>query len=158
MSISTRIPRRGTSELRKGRFSSQNQIYHISTATVGREQVLAVFQHARMVIQSLRREDIAGNTETLAFVVMPDHLHWLIQLTGDKSLSVCANTAKSFAARSINLFSGRRGRLWQKGFYDRAIRRDEDLVGIARYIVANPLRAGLVKSVREYPHWDANWL
>jgi hypothetical protein len=37
------------------------------------------------------------------------------------------------------------------------IRREEDLVSIARYIVANPLRAGIVKSVREYPHWDAVW-
>jgi len=29
---------------------------------------------------------------------------------------------------------------------------------VARYIVANPLRAGLVESVRDYPHWDAIWL
>ena len=35
---------------------------------------------------------------------------------------------------------------------------DEDLVAVARYIVANPVRAGLVKNVRDYPHWDAVWL
>jgi hypothetical protein len=49
-------------------------------------------------------------------------------------------------------------RLWQDGFHDRAVRRDEDIVAIARYIVANPLRAGLVERLADYPHWDAIWL
>jgi hypothetical protein len=48
--------------------------------------------------------------------------------------------------------------VWQKGLHDRAIRVDEDIVAIARYIIANPIRAGLVKSIQEYPHWDAIWL
>jgi hypothetical protein len=48
--------------------------------------------------------------------------------------------------------------VWQKGFYDRALRSDEDVAAVARYIVANPLRAGLVDSVREYPFWDAIWV
>jgi len=149
---------KGTRDLRKGQFSGRTQIYHISTVTDGHEQAFVVFRHARLVIHSLRREDLAGNTETLAFVVMPDHLHWLLQLKAERSLSVCVNTVKSFATRSINSCSERHGKLWQKGFYDRAIRRDEDLVTIARYIVANPSRAGIVKSAREYPHWDAVWL
>jgi hypothetical protein len=48
--------------------------------------------------------------------------------------------------------------LWQKSFYDHGLRSEEDLKGIARYIVANPLRAGLVEHIGEYPHWDAIWL
>ena len=34
----------------------------------------------------------------------------------------------------------------------------KDLRELARYVVANPLRAGLVQSLRDYPHWDAEWL
>ncbi|MFM2004374.1 MAG: hypothetical protein RLZZ09_29 [Pseudomonadota bacterium] len=30
--------------------------------------------------------------------------------------------------------------------------------GIARYNVVNPLRAGLVDRIGDYPHWDAAWL
>jgi hypothetical protein len=48
--------------------------------------------------------------------------------------------------------------MWQKGFHDRAIRREEDLRAVARYIIANPLRAGLVRRVHDYPLWDAIWL
>jgi len=158
MGNSALIPGKGTKELRKGRFSGRNQIYHISTVTADREPVFETLRFARIVIQSMRREDDAGHTETLAFVLMPDHLHWLLQLRSDRSLSGCANTVKSFATRTINGISGRQVRLWQLVFYDSAIRREEDLVSIARYIVANPIRAGIVKSVGEYPHWDASWL
>jgi hypothetical protein len=38
------------------------------------------------------------------------------------------------------------------------MRKDQDLQVAARYIVANPLRAGLVKRVGDYPLWDAIWL
>jgi len=149
---------RGTSELRKGRFSGINQIYHIVSCTDGYARYLETFWAARIVIRAMRREDDAGHTDTLAFVVMPDHMHWLFQLRGTRTLAVCVNTMKSFATRRINRLMGRSGRLWQKGFYDRAIRREEDLLDVARYIVANPLRAGLVKSLRDFPHWDAKWV
>ena len=82
--------------------------------------------------------------------------HWLIQLE-QKALS---DTVKSFKGKSaylINKTMNRRGPVWQSGFYDHAVRHDEALVSIARYIVMNPVRAGLVKSVREYPLWDAGW-
>jgi putative transposase len=51
-----------------------------------------------------------------------------------------------------------KARYGKKAFYDHAVRKDEDVQGIARYIVANPLRAGLVKHIGYYPLWDAIWL
>ena len=158
MPCSQSIPNKGTRELRKGRFSGRYQIYHISTVTLERHPVFDSFTLARVVIQCLKREDDAAHSRTMAFVLMPDHLHWLFQLKGDKPLSTCVNNVKSLATRKINQISGRQGRLWQKGFHDRAIRKEEDLTSVARYIVANPLRAGLVNSVKDYPHWDAIWL
>jgi len=111
----------------------------------------------------MRRENDAGNVETLAFVVMPDHFHWLLALSGRRSLSRTVKTMKSYSARRINSgrinsVTGRKGQLWQTGFRDRAFGREDDLARIASYIVANPLRAGLVDSMREYPLWDVKWL
>ena len=40
---------------------------------------------------------------------------------------------------------------------ERALRRQDDLAAMARYIVANPLRAGLVDFLGDYPHWDCAW-
>jgi len=48
--------------------------------------------------------------------------------------------------------------VWQRGFHDHAVRREEDLQALARYVVANPVRAGLVQRTGLYPHWDAIWV
>ncbi|MNC83563.1 hypothetical protein D3C75_1375940 [compost metagenome] len=65
---------------------------------------------------------------------------------------------KSRSTRAVNRASSREGRLWQAGYHDRAIRREDDVKTAARYIIANPLRAGLVKRIGDYPLWDAIWL
>jgi hypothetical protein len=59
---------------------------------------------------------------------------------------------------SINRASGTRGAFWQSGYHDRAIRDGEELRPFARYIVANPVRAGLVEKTGDYPLGDACWL
>jgi REP element-mobilizing transposase RayT len=65
---------------------------------------------------------------------------------------------KSRTTVEVNRLVQREGSLWQPGFHDRAIRKEEDLQTVARYIVANPLRAGLVQRIGDYPLWDAIWL
>ncbi len=98
--------------------------------------------------------DAQGLCETLAYVVMPDHVHWLFLLCRD-TLSDIVRQVKSKSAIQINKLRGTEGRrVWQKGFHDHAVRADENLTEIARYIIENPLRAGLVHSIMEYPHWD----
>jgi REP element-mobilizing transposase RayT len=144
--------------LRLGRFSEPGRDYLLSTVTDHRRPVFANFALARLAIQSLRECDLARESVTLAFVLMPDHLHWLLTLQ-NTDLSAVVRRFKSTSARRVNRVLGTVGeRLWQAGFHDHALRREEDLLGIARYIVANPLRAGWVESVRDYPHWDAIWL
>jgi REP element-mobilizing transposase RayT len=94
-----------------------------------------------------------GVVETLAWVVMPDHLHWLVTLRVP-SLAVIVKAMKSRSAIAINKRAGTSGSVWQSGYHDHAIRREEDLAVVARYVVANPLRAGLVERLGDYPHWD----
>lgn len=138
--------------LRKGRVSITNQIYSITTVTRDRQRYFADFNAARTLIRVLQIHEQQGDAKTLCFVVMPDHLHWLMQLQHRKNLSATVRSIKSTVSRTLGV------PVWQKGFHDRAVRHEEDLSNIARYIVANPVRAGLVKSIREYPHWDAVWL
>lgn len=89
---------------------------------------------------------------------MPDHLHWLFQMGEAAPLERVVKALKARSARRINQQLNRRGPLWQKAYYDHALRQDEDVRQIARYICANPLRAGLTQVVGDYPHWDAIWL
>ena len=112
----------------------------------------------RILVAAMRAEQDAGHASTLAFVVMPDHFHWLLSLTGNQDLSGIVGRVKSRAARLINGAGHRQGRMWQDGFHDHAIRAQEDLADVARYVVANPLRAGIVKKLGDYPLWDAIWI
>ena len=98
-----------------------------------------------------------NQAQSLAWVVMPDHLHWLMQLE-DASLESLMRQVKSRSSKAVNERSARTGQLWQAGFHDRALRKEEDLLASARYIVANPVRAGLGNRVGDYPLWDAVWL
>ena len=149
---------KGVHSLRRGRHSAPNQIYHVTTATLWRKKLFVQFDAARAVIASVRRETEACRCDTLCFMLMPDHLHWLMQVRDRSSLAASVNHVKSHSARRINALRGASGRVWQRGFYDRAVRSHEDVAAVARYIVANPLRAGIVDSVREYPFWDAVWV
>jgi REP element-mobilizing transposase RayT len=98
-----------------------------------------------------------GDAKNLCSVVMPDHIHLLLQL-GDTPLQRVVNRMKSRSAIKLNRQIGRTGRFWAPGYYDHALRAEEDLRGVARYIVANPLRAGLVRNIGDYPFWNAIWL
>ena len=141
--------------LRKGRASLENQIYLVTFVTEGRKHRFADFQSARLMISVLKS---SKHTKTLAFVVMPDHVHWLLQLLDETSLSKVLQMVKSVSAHQLNHHLGRKGRFWQSGFHDHALRKEEAVIDAARYIIANPLRAKLVNSVKNYPHWDAIWL
>jgi hypothetical protein len=47
--------------------------------------------------------------------------------------------------------------VWERGFHDRALRHEDDLVDMARYLVLNPVRARVVRRIGDYPYWDAIW-
>ena len=143
--------------LRYGRVSEQGRLYLLTTAVEGRVPIFHEMPLARLVIAQFRQAQDDGMANSLAWVVMPDHVHWLIEL-GDVDLSTLIQRFKSRSARAVNAACGRQGRLWQPGFYDRALRKDEDIRAAARYIVANPSRAGLVRRAGDYPHWDCVWL
>jgi putative transposase len=95
--------------------------------------------------------------DVCAYCIMPDHLHLLVQgTTADSRLTPFITMAKQ---RSGYLFSRRTGtRLRQEGYFERAIRSDEDLTGVALYIQANPVRAGLVSRVADWPHTGGSLL
>ena len=147
----------GYEKLTKGRFSEQGRAYSLTMVTKNRIAYFEDFTNARTLIRYMQTLDNQHQLESLAWVLMPDHLHWLIILKS-KDLSELMRIFKGTSSQLMNKKLSRQGTFWQRGFYDHALRKEEDLRGVARYIVANPLRAGLVDSIADYPHWDAKWL
>ena len=147
----------GSRTLRKGRYSQSNGVYLLTTVTEQRIPWFQVLSFAQIMCQSLQDPNYLGDSKNLCWVVMPDHIHLLLQLDEAK-LSKVVKKLKARSARRLNREIGRTGRFWAPGFHDHALRKAEDLKGVARYIVANPLRAGLVRHVGDYPYWNAVWL
>lgn len=144
--------------LRRGRCSLSRQIYCVTTVTRDRVPIFNGLTAARLLIRELRRLDDSGVVDSLAWVVMPDHLHWMIQLHDHWPLFRVVKTIKARSALAINAHLDLHGSLWQRAYYDRAARKDDDVCQLARYLIANPLRAGLVEHIGDYPHWDCIWL
>lgn len=138
-------------DLRKGRVSQSGQAYHITTVTQNRTAYFSSLDKGRKVVRQLMALQAEGRAETLCYVVMPDHLHWLMVLHEGK----LAEAIKLLKGRSAHAIGNT---VWQENYFDHAVRQDEDLRKLARYIVANPLRANLVERIGDYSLWDAVWL
>ncbi len=148
----------GYNALRRGRWSEPGRCYMVTTVTSGRIPIFRDSSTGRVVVREMMRLQEEGFVESVAWVIMPDHLHWLLVLGEHADLSRVVQLLKGRSAHRVNQCLGRKGSVWQKAFYDHAIRKDEDLRKLARYVVANPLRAGIVKRIEDYPLWDAVWL
>jgi putative transposase len=144
--------------LRKGRWSGPGQVYLITTVTYGRHPYFADVMLGRRVVAEMRRVHEERLVDTVAWVLMPDHLHWLVQLGEGGELGTVMKLFKARSARAVNRALGRGGPLWQRAYHDHALRCEEDLRQAARYVVGNPLRARLVNHIGDYPLWDAVWL
>ena len=143
--------------LRKGRVSQIGHFYILTAVVANRRPAFQNWRAGRFVVEQFRSAEESGLVRSMAWVVMPDHFHWLVELR-HKTLSELMCRVKSRSSRSLNRSHQWGVPLWQRGYYDRGLRQDVDLQKAARYIVANPLRAGLVKRVGDYPLWDAVWI
>ncbi len=90
----------------------------------------------------------------LAYCFMPDHLHAVVLgCTAHADLRRFLDRARQ---RTGYAFARRYGeRLWQRGIFERTIRENEDVLATIDYVITNPVRASLVTSARDYPHWGS---
>ncbi len=145
---------RGHKALRKGRVSIVGQIYLITVCCKDREKIFNNFEAARSVALTLNTVLAAKKSKILAWVVMPDHMHLALQLAEDETLSKTMNRINSCSAIAVNRVLNRRAQVWQGAYHDHALRDQAQLFAAIRYLVSNPVRAGLVQKLGDYPYWN----
>jgi putative transposase len=124
--------------------------YFLTFCTRNRRRVFADTATVANTIRHFRRA-ASSDFALLAYCLMPDHAHLLIEgLTGDADLRQFTASAKQRSGMSY----ARREHtpLWQEGYYERILRPDDDAKAVARYILENPVRAGLVQRAADYPY------
>jgi len=112
--------------LRIGRWSQTGNVYAITTVTHARRRWFDDEANVDLLIEALRTVERTGRTCSLAWVIMPDHLHWLIELRRG-TLAGCMQILKSRSGRSIARRVDADAPIWQPGYYDHGLRSDECL-------------------------------
>ena len=109
---------------------------------------------ASMIVQALHYDESTRRLYDLhAYVIMPNHVHvvWQPRISMSRILQwlkgVTANRAKNILHLSEKAF-------WQDESYDHWVRSASELQRIIRYVEWNPVRAGLAKSIEEWP-WSS---
>jgi putative transposase len=126
------------------------QRYFVTTCTAFRKTLFNDHALATEVIQQILQLSREFEFAVVAYCVMPDHLHLLLQ--GQSEQADLEPLVKR--AKQVTGFAFRRthdGSLWQPGYHERVLRDDESTLAVARYILENPVRAGLAKALGEWP-------
>ena len=77
------------------------------------------------------------------FVVMPNHVHMLVQFPSDSDMKSQCESWKRFTATKINKVLARTGYFWQGESFDHLVRSEEQYAHLLDYIAGNPRKAGL---------------
>ena len=130
-------------------------VYFITTCTADRRALLAndtAFATLRVEFEAAPKRH--GWTVG-RFVVMPDHVHFFCvsdESSDAAQLSHFVGAFKQWTAKSILRSSGIVAPLWQREFFDHVLRSDESYESKWRYVLENPVRAGLVKAADDWPY------
>ena len=120
----------------------------LTTVTQNRECIFTNDAYAREVIETVYEVQRHHPFFLYAFVIMPDHGHFLVRVMPPGTISKIMNVFKGCASMRIGI-----GSIWQRGFHMKIV---QDPTPVIRYIHANPVAAGLVERPKDYLWSSAN--
>lgn len=123
-----------------------NAIMFITTCTHKREPLFINHAYAREAVECLYKAQANYPFDMYAFVIMPDHCHFLLWVPEDQSISKIMNVYKSLVRLNTGL-----QKVWQRRFYQQIpINADHAI----KYIHNNPVKANLAATAEAYP-WSS---
>lgn len=132
------------------RFHADGNIYFITSVTERRASLL--ISNADLFWRSFHRISDAGEVELIAWVLLPDHFHLVLDPRAQSISRFMQRIKLSFS----RLYRERRDqsahKVWQRHFWDHAIRDQRDMNAHIDYIHYNPVKHGYVRSPFEWEH------
>jgi len=137
-------------------FAQPGQVFLVTCTTLNRCPFFFDFYTALGLLNCLK--ETKPEAFTWAYVIMPDHFHWLVQVKEEAKLADQVRFIKNTSTQKIRKLGSPLMSIWQADFHARPLTSEDDLNRVARHLVSNPIRAGLVDSIEDYSFWDATWL
>lgn len=132
------------------RHYAKGQVYFVASVTHQRKQLLV--DHFDLFWEAIMMTKRKIPFELTAWVVLPDHFHFLID-PGDSDLSNIMRRIKlAFSSRYLKRKRMRSGKIWQSRFWDHIIRDEKDWIHHLDYIHYNPVKHGLVQKPQDWKY------
>ncbi len=123
--------------------------YFLTICTEGRRQSFGSADCVDPVLLELLRTLVDYRFDGIAYCFMRDHFHGLVESTAqDCDFRKLVSMFKQRTAFAHKRATGKT--LWQDGYFDRVLRREEATLDVVAYILDNPVRAGLCRDSRDY--------
>ena len=123
-------------------------------ATTKASMGLRLFQterNAGLLIEVLRSLVAEHRFKLHDFVIMPDHVHLLIEVGGDMTIEKAMQLIKGRFSHRLSHEFGYKGEVWQRGFTEVQVLNQQNFEAHRAYIADNPIKAGLAVSTEDYP-------
>jgi putative transposase len=137
---------------RKDQILSPSRTFFATTKTSMGRALLQSERNATLLIDLLRSDVAAGRFQVHDFVIMPDHVHLLITVSGDSTIERVMQFIKGGFSYRLKREFGYLGEVWQRGFSELRVEDRESYVRHWEYIAQNPVTAGLVDSPEKFPY------
>lgn len=145
------LPQRRHIRLPPPAYAGESAVCSITMAVAGRVPVFAEPAIAAAAAATLVAHAERTDVSLVAWCIMPDHVHVVLSPSATCDVVTFVGQFKNLAQREAWRL-GLAGRFWQRSFWDRFIRRDEDLRQVVKYVLQNPVRAGLVAAAEDYAY------
>ena len=122
----------------------------ITISVLARQPIFVSAEFTQACIKILKEYVEKHGIQCHVFCFMPDHIHLLTEATKAKSIIAIVQELKGLWTKMAWQHE-LQGVIFQKSFFDHFLRKDEDIVTVVKYILNNPVRAGLVGTWQEYP-------
>jgi putative transposase len=109
-------------------------------------------RNAMLLIDVLRSYHAAGKFQLHDFVIMPNHVHLLMTVSGDSTIERAVQFIKGGFSYRLKREMGYLGEVWQRGFSEVRVLHRESYDQHREYIAQNPVREGLVDSPEKFPY------
>lgn len=129
--------------------------YHVIQRGHNRQAVFVDDVDRRRYLEGLLDAATAHGLAIHAYVLMSNHVHLLATPERPQSLSLVMQAVGRRYVRGFNQRHGRSGTLWEGRFRSSLVEADRYLLACQRYIESNPVRAGLVDTVTDWP-WSSH--
>jgi putative transposase len=128
-----------------------SRIFFATTSTSMGKRVLQTERNAGLLIDVLRSLVAERKFELHDFVIMPDHVHLLIEVSNDMTIEKAMQLIKGRFSHRLSHELGYKGEVWQRGFTEEQVMNRESFEMHREYITQNPVKAGMVTSADDFP-------